>query len=59
MDQPPRFDPSGFKGKISVPTCVLLDLHMPILSEPDLVEEVAKTVTPRAPVHILLANSSE
>ncbi|MDZ4129481.1 MAG: hypothetical protein U1E02_35740 [Hydrogenophaga sp.] len=47
------------KDQISVPTCVLLDLHMPILSGPDLVAEVAKAVTPRAPLHILLAISSE
>lgn len=47
------------KDQISVPTCLLLDLHMPILSGPDLVAEVAKAVTPRAPLHILLAISSE
>jgi len=47
------------KDKISVPTCVLLDLHMPILSGPDLVAEVAKAITPHAPLHILLAISSE
>ncbi|PZO21613.1 MAG: hypothetical protein DCF26_01445 [Burkholderiales bacterium] len=47
------------KDQISVPTCVLLDLHMPILSGPDLVAEVAKAVTPRAPLHILLAISAE
>lgn len=47
------------KDQISVPTCVLLDLHMPILSGPDLVAEVAKAVTPHAPLQILLAISSE
>lgn len=47
------------EDQISVSTCVLLDLHMPILSGPDLVAEVAKAVTPRSPLHILLAIASE
>lgn len=47
------------KDQISVPTCVLLDIHMPVLSGPDLVAEVEKAVKPRAPLHILLAIGTE
>lgn len=47
------------EDQIRVPTCVLLDLNMPMLSGPDLVAELSKALTPRRRLQILLAISSE
>lgn len=46
------------KDQISMATCVLLDIHMPVLPGPALLAEMERAVAPRAPLHLLLAIGS-